>query len=78
MAVECVSEGTFVVRVTAAGHEVTVDEPVSLAGTDTGPSPFALLAASMGACTAITVVDAARERELSVDRVRVSVRLKQN
>ena len=78
MAVECASDGSFAVSVSVAGHSLTVDEPVSLGGTDTGPSPFALLMASVGACTAITVVDAARERGLRVDGVRVKVRLKQN
>jgi putative redox protein len=79
VAVECVSEGdSFAVRVSVAGHELTVDEPERLGGTDTGPSPFAILAASVGTCTAITVVDAARDRGLSVDRVHVTVRLKQN
>ena len=78
MAVECTSDGEFAVSVSAAGHSLTVDEPTGLGGTNTGPSPFALLMASVGACSAITVVDAARERGLKVDRVRVSVKLKQN
>lgn len=78
MALECISEGSFAASVSVAGHHLTVDEPESLGGTNTGPSPFAMLMASVGACTAITVVDAARERGLLVDRVRVNVRLKQN
>ena len=78
MAVECASDGSFAVSVSVAGHQLTVDEPESLGGTNTGPSPFALLMASVGACTAITVADAARERGLTVDSVRVKVKLKQN
>jgi putative redox protein len=78
VSVDCTSDGSFAVSVSAAGYAFTVDEPETLGGTNTGPSPFALLMASVGACSAITVVDAARERGLKVDRVRVKVRLKQN
>ncbi|MDQ3759090.1 MAG: OsmC family protein [Actinomycetota bacterium] len=37
------------------GHSVVSDEPESAGGTDAGPSPTRLLAASLAACTAITV-----------------------
>jgi putative redox protein len=37
------------------GHELTVDEPESSGGTDTGPNPQELLAASLASCTAITI-----------------------
>jgi putative redox protein len=36
------------------GHTVRVDEPQGT-GTDTGPSPTRLLAASLAACTAVTI-----------------------
>jgi putative redox protein len=78
VSVDCTSEGSFAVSISAAGHSLTVDEPETLGGTNTGPSPFAMLMASVGACSAITVVDAARERGLKVDKVQVKVRLKQN
>jgi putative redox protein len=38
-----------------AGHELIVDEPPDRGGTDTGPRPTQLLAASLAGCTAITV-----------------------
>lgn len=78
MAVECSSDGDFAVRVTAADHELRADEPRRLGGTETGPSPFDLLLASVGTCTAITIADAARERGLALDGVRVSVKHKLN
>jgi putative redox protein len=37
------------------GREIVVDEPVSAGGTDRGPSPTQLLAASLAGCTAITL-----------------------
>lgn len=77
MAVVCVSEGTsFLVEATAGHHRLVVDEPAGLGGTEAGPDPFDLLMAALGACTAITVVDAARERGLTLERVVVSVSAK--
>lgn len=37
------------------GHEATFDEPLDVGGTDTAPSPTRMLAASLAACTAMTV-----------------------
>jgi len=42
-------------RITVGGHELAADEPASAGGADTGPSPYELLLASLGACTAMTV-----------------------
>ena len=36
-------------------HQLTVDEPEDAGGTDLGPSPQELLAASLASCTAITM-----------------------
>ena len=37
------------------GHEMISDEGTDVGGTDTGPSPQELLAASLASCTAITM-----------------------
>ena len=37
------------------GHELVIDEPESAGGANQGPSPTRLLAASLAACTAITM-----------------------
>lgn len=42
-------------HIVAGGHALTADEPASLGGGDTGPAPFDLLLAALGACTAITL-----------------------
>jgi putative redox protein len=41
--------------VSVRDHELTVDEPDSAGGTDTGPNPQEVLAASLASCTAITL-----------------------
>jgi putative redox protein len=38
-----------------SGHTVRIDEPGEKGGNDEGPSPTRMLAASLAACTAITV-----------------------
>jgi putative redox protein len=58
-------------RVTMGTHELTVDEPVEAGGEDTGPTPYDLLLAALGACTAITVRLYAQRKGWALRRVEV-------
>ena len=48
-------EKPYGVRIDAGGHALRGDEPADHGGADTGPTPFGLLLAGLGACTAITL-----------------------
>ena len=50
-----IGEEHYRTDVYAGPHRLTGDEPKDAGGTDTGPNPYGLLTAALGACTAITV-----------------------
>ena len=54
------------------GHEVTVDEPQQKGGGDDGPDPQELLAASLAACTAITMEMYAERKGWDIGDVEVA------
>ena len=64
----------FAQKVAIGPHRLTADEPVDLGGTDSGPSPYELLLAALGACTSMTVAMYAQRREWPLEEV--SVRMK--
>jgi putative redox protein len=63
----------YAVRVDAGGHALRGDEPVDHGGGDTGPRPFGLLLAGLGACTAITLRMYAERKNLPLDGVDVQL-----
>jgi len=65
--------GTLQHEVEMRGHTLTADEPKEEGGTDTGPSPQELLAASLASCTAITMEMYAQRKGWDVGDVSVDV-----
>jgi putative redox protein len=55
------------------GHALVLDEPPDRGGTDTGPRPTQLLAASLAGCTAITVEMYADRKGWDVGPIEVDV-----
>lgn len=63
--------GTFQQEVRAGRHRLFADEPKSFGGTDTGLSPYELLLAGLGACTAMTIRMYADRKKLPLEHVSV-------
>jgi putative redox protein len=66
--------GKFTQEVTVGSHRLVADEPASYGGDDAEPSPYDLLVAALGACTAMTVRPYSDARQLPLEHV--VVRLK--
>jgi putative redox protein len=67
--------GGFAHEIDIDGHALVVDEPADAGGTDTGPRPTQLLAASLAGCTAITVEMYADRKGWDVGSIEVDVDL---
>ena len=67
-------QGKFQVTVQAGPHRFLADEPADVGGSDTGPSPYDLMSAALGACTAMTLRMYARLKKIDLGLVTVTVR----
>jgi putative redox protein len=72
--VEETGAGVFSNTIRAGRHRLSADEPPSVGGTDTGPTPYGLLLASLGACTSMTLRLYARRKQWPLEKVRVRLR----
>ena len=66
--------GFFTQTIDANGHRLVADEPFDYGGDNTGPSPYDLLTAGLGACTTMTMRMYARHKELPVEHLSVKLR----
>jgi putative redox protein len=62
-------------HIRAGHHESLADEAVKPGGTDTGPAPYELLLAALGACTSITLRMYAQRKGWELGEIRVSLKL---
>jgi uncharacterized OsmC-like protein len=66
--------GTFQQDILAGVHHLVADEPVRAGGLDSGPGPYDLLLAALGACTSMTIRLYADRKGLPLTRVEVKLR----
>jgi putative redox protein len=64
-------EGRLQQEIRVGTHRLIADEPVAAGGGDTGPNPYDLLLASLGACTAMTLRLYAERKALPLEEVTV-------
>jgi putative redox protein len=62
-------------KVYAGGHFIYSDEPESVGGSDEGMTPGALLLASLGSCTAITIRMYADRKAIPLDSIKVELEI---
>jgi len=63
----------FQQTISTGPHRLLADEPVSAGGEDSGPGPYDLLLASLGACTSMTMRLYADRKSLPLERVTVTL-----
>ncbi|MEM1284879.1 MAG: alpha/beta fold hydrolase [Pseudomonadota bacterium] len=65
--------GKFQASIRMGKHGLLADEPEAYGGMDTGPAPYDLLGAALGACTTMTLRMYAQFKKLDLPRVAVTV-----
>ena len=65
--------GKFQQMVSIGPHHMLADEPIAASGEDTGPGPYDLVLAGLGACTSMTMRLYADRKSLPLERVTVTL-----
>ena len=71
--VEETGQGLFQQRIRIGRHVIMADEPQSMGGRDSGPAPYDLLAAALGACKAMTMRLYANRKSWPLEKAKVHV-----
>jgi putative redox protein len=66
-------ESHYRTKIYAGGHFIYADEPLAMGGTDEGMSPAALLLASLGSCTAITLRMYADRKKYQLSAIKIEL-----
>ena len=66
--------GRLAQDIAAGPHRLRADEPRKLGGDDTGPTPYGLLLAALGACTTMTLRMYAKRKKWPLESVDVTLR----
>ncbi len=66
--------GKFQAIVQAGRHRMFADEPVSIGGLDSGPTPYGYLSGALGSCTSMTIRMYANFKKIDLGRVSVDVK----
>jgi uncharacterized OsmC-like protein/pimeloyl-ACP methyl ester carboxylesterase len=65
--------GKFQQTISVGPHRMLADEPIPAGGADTGPGPYDLVLAGLGACTSMTMRLYADRKSLPLERVTVTL-----
>lgn len=68
------TRGHFAQRIHIGDHSLSADEPHEYGGENTGPNPYDLLLASLGACTSMTIRMYAHRKKLPLRHIEVRLR----
>ncbi|MEL6342045.1 MAG: bifunctional alpha/beta hydrolase/OsmC family protein [Myxococcota bacterium] len=63
----------FANDIVTGGHVLRADEPTTYGGTNTGPSPYELLLASLGACTSMTLRMYADRKKWPLEGIQINL-----
>jgi putative redox protein len=68
------SDSGYAQKIESGGHHLTADESVARGGTNTGPVPYGLMLAALGACTSITLRMYAQKKQWELGHIHVTLR----
>ena len=66
-------EGKYQQKVVSGKHQLLADEPESVGGNDTGPSPYDYLSIALGACTTMTLRMYADHKGYNIGKLSVKI-----